>query len=238
MTHVPSPLLPPPHPSPQLLRIVVAEWQHIIYSEYLPTILGPSGVAILGDYHGYDPDINPSIDNAFATAAYRFGHSQILPVFQRLDEDYRPHPVGHLMLRDAFFAPFRLLEEGGVDPMVRGLIASAGKKISPVSGLNADLTEALFSQVTPHVQLYALSPTHCHFRPMKWPWIWQLLTSNEEEIMVCLPMSSGESSVVNTSHFLLLSHFLYSYVLYPSLPFNYYFCRVINTRSIGGYPKC
>ena len=111
-------------------------------------------MAILGDYHGYDPDVNPTIANAFATAAYRFGHGQIQPVFQRLNESYQPIEEGHLLLRDAFFAPFRLLEEGGIDPMLRGLLASPSKKRSSISGLNSNLTEALFQQVcTPSLPL-------------------------------------------------------------------------------------
>ena len=104
-------------------------------------------MSILGDYHGYDPNVNPTIANAFATAAYRFGHSQIQPVFERLGAGYLPHASGPLLLRDAFFAPFRLLEEGGVDPLLRGLLASGAKKRSPSSGLNSNLTEALFAQV-------------------------------------------------------------------------------------------
>ncbi|CAI8057022.1 Peroxidasin, partial [Geodia barretti] len=124
-------------------RVVIAEWQNIAYSEYLPTILGPSG---LGDYHGYDPNVNPTIANAFATAAYRFGHGQILPFFNRLNTSYQPEPYGPLQLRHAFFAPHRLLEEGGIDPLLRGFLATPGKKRAPHSGLNSNLTEALFEQ--------------------------------------------------------------------------------------------
>ena len=124
-----------------------AEWQNIVYTEYLPKILGSSGMEILGGYQGYDPSVNPTIANVFATAAFRFGHSQIMPVFQRLGEDYEPLPVGPLFLRDAFFAPFRLLEEGGIDPLLRGLLASGVKRQSPDSVLNSNLTEALFAQV-------------------------------------------------------------------------------------------
>ena len=72
-------------------------------------------MALMGNYSGYDAHVNPTIFNAFATAAYRFGHSQILPSFRRLDENYEPRPEGELLLRDAFFNPQRLLNDGGTD---------------------------------------------------------------------------------------------------------------------------
>ena len=54
--------------------------QNIVYGQYLPDVLGPETVARfdLGLRESvYNPDTNPSIINAFATAAYRFGHSMI-----------------------------------------------------------------------------------------------------------------------------------------------------------------
>lgn len=125
-------------------KIVVAEWQHIVYNEYLPRILGGS---YLGEYAGYGPSVDATIANAFATAAYRFGHSQIMPLFQRLDEEYQPLDIGPLRLQDAFFAPFRILDEGGIDPLIRGLVASPIKMRLSHQVLNNNLTEALFAQV-------------------------------------------------------------------------------------------
>lgn len=125
-------------------RIVIAEWQHIVYYEYLPKILGST---FLGEYPGYDPTVDATIANAFATAAYRFGHSQIMPLFPRLDSNYEPLPIGPLKLQDAFFAPFRILEEGGVDPLLRGLVSTPVKMRLSHQGLNNNLTEALFMQV-------------------------------------------------------------------------------------------
>ena len=127
-------------------RILVAEWQHITISEYLPKILGPPGMAMLGTYSGYIPDVDASIANAFSTAAFRFGHSQIMPLFPRLGPDYEPLPIGPLKLQDAFFAPFRLLEEQGIEPLIRGLLASPVKLRHTSQGLNLNLTEALFAQ--------------------------------------------------------------------------------------------
>lgn len=125
-------------------RVVVAEWQHVVFSEYVPRILGDD---YLGSYVGYRPSVDATISNVFATAAFRFGHSQIMPLFQRLDQDYLPLDVGPLKLRDAFFAPFRILEEGGIDPLIRGLLASPLKLRLSHQVLNNNLTEALFAQV-------------------------------------------------------------------------------------------
>ena len=125
-------------------KILIAEWQHIVFNEYLPKILGDG---YLGEYNGYNASTDATIANVFATAAFRFGHSQIMPLFQRLDSNYESLPIGPLKLRDAFFAPFRILEEGGIDPLIRGLIATPSKMRLPHEGINNNLTEALFAQV-------------------------------------------------------------------------------------------
>lgn len=125
-------------------KIVVAEWQHIVYDQYLPKIIGAD---YLGKYEDYSASVDATITNAFATAAFRFGHSQIMPVFPRLDFNYQPLSIGPLKLQDAFFAPFRILEEGGIDPLIRGIIASPVKMRLSYQGLNNQLTESLFAQV-------------------------------------------------------------------------------------------
>ncbi len=125
-------------------RVVISEWQNIVFSEYVPKIIGSKYVE---KYSGYDSSVDASIANAFATAAFRFGHSQIMPLFPRLNSNYDPSSIGPLRLQDAFFAPFRLLEEGGIDPLLRGLVSSPVKLRTSHQGLNNNLTEALFAQV-------------------------------------------------------------------------------------------
>lgn len=126
-------------------KIVGAEMQHITYQHYLPKILGKEGMDFLGNYEGYKPDTDASIFNGFATAAYRFGHSLINPILRRLNASFQTIELGNIPLHKAFFAPYRIVEEGGIDPVLRGLFASAGRDRRVKSGvLNTELTEKLF----------------------------------------------------------------------------------------------
>ena len=54
------------------------------------------------------------------------------PILARLDGNFDEIAEGNLKLRDAFFSPWRLVQEGGIDPVLRGLIGAASKLVSPV----------------------------------------------------------------------------------------------------------
>jgi len=92
------------------------------------------------------------ISTEFATAALRFGHTLINPILRRLDGNFESIPEGDLPLRQAFFSPWRLVEEGGIDPLMRGLFATPAKLKRPNELLNSHLTEDLFT----HAHLVAL----------------------------------------------------------------------------------
>ncbi|XP_012818358.1 peroxidasin isoform X1 [Xenopus tropicalis] len=126
-------------------KIVGAQMQHITYSHWLPKIFGDVGMKMLGEYKSYDPNVNAGILNEFATAAFRFGHTLINPILYRLDEKFEPIPQGHVPLHRAFFSPFRIVNEGGIDPLLRGLIGVAAKMRVTSQLLNTELTEKLFS---------------------------------------------------------------------------------------------
>ena len=107
-------------------RIVGAQMQVITYEEFLPVLLGPDA---LRRYEGYDEFVDASIANVFSTAAFRLGHSMLSAEILRLDADGNEIAAGHLPLRDAFFAPQTLINEGGIEPMLRGLASQACQQI-------------------------------------------------------------------------------------------------------------
>lgn len=106
--------------------MVAAEMQKITYDEFLPVVMGPDTFT---PYQGYQPGVNPTIANEFSTASYRFGHSMISPRLLRLDRDNRPIAAGHLPLRNAFFNPGEIINNGGIEPLLRGLAAQRPQQI-------------------------------------------------------------------------------------------------------------
>ncbi|MHC5113171.1 MAG: peroxidase family protein [Planctomycetota bacterium] len=100
--------------------------QVITFQEFLPLLLGPDAIE---PYAGYDPAVNPGIENVFSAACYRVGHTLLSPEIMRLDADGNPIPEGHLGLQDAFFAPHLITDEGGIEPILRGLAAGHAQTV-------------------------------------------------------------------------------------------------------------
>lgn len=126
-------------------KIIGAMIQHITYAHWLPNVIGPYGMRMIGEYKGYDPTVDVSVSNAFATAAMRFGHAIVQPTMARLNESFQPIAEGNLPLHQAFFSPYRIVEEGGIDPVLRGLFAQGAKMKRPNELMNSELTEKLFA---------------------------------------------------------------------------------------------
>jgi peroxidase len=61
-----------------------AEFQWVVFNEYLPAIIGEQNIA---PYHGYDAHANAGIRNDFTTGVFRFGHDQANDFFDLLEED-------------------------------------------------------------------------------------------------------------------------------------------------------
>ncbi len=106
--------------------INIAQYQSIIYNEYLPSLLG---VNALPEYQGYDSDIEVGINRTFASAAFRFGHTQLSSGIPRLDNNGETIEQGDLTLAEVFFRSTDVVQETGIDPIFRGIASSLSQNI-------------------------------------------------------------------------------------------------------------
>ncbi|XP_029607734.1 eosinophil peroxidase [Salmo trutta] len=127
-------------------KIMGAVHQILTWEHYLPRVLGETPTSLLmPPYRGYDPEIDPSIANVFSAAAFRFAHVTVQPMVARLGPGYSlapQHPP--LPLHHSLFASWRVVQEGGIDPVLRGLLLSPAKLQMPGQMMVEELTERLF----------------------------------------------------------------------------------------------
>lgn len=97
-------------------KIVGGILQKITFDEWLPAM----GVN-LAPYAGYDATADPTIFNGFSGAAFRLGHTLLSGDILVMDAEGNERAEGPLALRDAFFNPTALIENGGLDPFFRGM---------------------------------------------------------------------------------------------------------------------
>jgi hypothetical protein len=102
--------------------VVIAELQRISFDEFVPVLLGRS----LPAYGGYSSSVNAQIDNAFATASYRFGHSMLSPSLLLATT----HGNSALPLASSIFNP-EPIETAGIDPLLRGLALQKAQRVDP-----------------------------------------------------------------------------------------------------------
>ncbi|KAG1650757.1 Peroxidasin [Nymphon striatum] len=108
-------------------KIMAAIFQNIVYQEYLPAILGKKYVAgdpnlNLNVHQNYDSNTRPVIFNEFATAAFRFGHSQLRDLLPRQGK-------ASVKLSSVYFNPFILYESGNpVQEMTAGMLNEVSMK--------------------------------------------------------------------------------------------------------------
>ncbi|XP_007956202.1 myeloperoxidase [Orycteropus afer afer] len=126
-------------------KIVGAMVQIITYRDYLPLVLGPTAMRkYLPQYRGYNDSVDPRISNVF-TNAFRYGHTLIQPFMFRLDNQYQP--ISRVPLSEVFFASWRVVLEGGIDPILRGLMATPAKLNRQNQIAVDEIRERLFKQV-------------------------------------------------------------------------------------------
>jgi len=142
-------------------KFVTAEYQHIIYNEWLPAVVGKQYMNLYGLFPlssgfstDYDTTFDPRITNEFSTAAFRFGHSLIpgiINVYSTVGRNINPQ----FELKNAFNKP-ELLRLGGMfDGLVAGL--TRDKMESFDSGFVDDITNNLFDGDRNGMDLVALN---------------------------------------------------------------------------------
>ncbi|XP_040856880.1 eosinophil peroxidase [Ochotona curzoniae] len=129
-------------------KIVGAMVQIITYRDFLPLVLGKARAKrSLGRYRGYYSKVDPRVSNVF-TLAFRFGHTMLQPFMFRLDSRYQASTRNsHVPLSSAFFASWRIVYEGGIDPILRGLMATPAKLNRQDAMMVDELRDRLFRQV-------------------------------------------------------------------------------------------
>ncbi|XP_051891641.1 eosinophil peroxidase-like isoform X2 [Pristis pectinata] len=132
-------------------RKILGAFQQIInHRDYAPQVIGTEATEkYLSEYEGYNESVNPSIANVFSTAAFRFGHLSIQPILVRMAENFQEHPeFPNLPLHETFFTPWRIIKQGGADPIVRGLLGFPAKLQKSGKMLPDELREKLFKLST------------------------------------------------------------------------------------------
>ncbi|KAH8248259.1 hypothetical protein KR038_009704 [Drosophila bunnanda] len=128
-------------------RIVIAEMQHITYSEFLPIIIGPQQMKRFrlvpldqGYSRDYNIEVNPAITNEFSGAAYRMGHSSVDGKFHIRQEQGHIDEV--VNIPDVMFNPSRMRKREFYDDMLRTLYSQPMQQVD--SSISQGLSRFLF----------------------------------------------------------------------------------------------
>ncbi|NWR38834.1 PERM Myeloperoxidase, partial [Tachuris rubrigastra] len=127
-------------------KIVIAINQIITYRDYLPLLLAEETSKWIPSYSGYDEKVDPRASNVFSLA-FRFGHTSVQPFVSRLDDSFQPlGSFSHVPLHLTFCATWRIIMEGGIDPLVRGMVVDHAKLMEQNQLLVEELQNHLFEQ--------------------------------------------------------------------------------------------
>ncbi|KAJ1184869.1 hypothetical protein NDU88_001666 [Pleurodeles waltl] len=127
-------------------KVVGGILQKITYKDYIPLLMGREAAArIIGTYRGYNESVDPRVANVFSLA-YRFAHASIQPTIHRRGDGYRPltNAASEVPLHMTFFNSWRVVREGGIDPLLRGLMSNRAKLNMQNQMVVDELRERLF----------------------------------------------------------------------------------------------
>ncbi|CAO4377381.1 unnamed protein product [Caenorhabditis nigoni] len=119
-------------------RVMVAQWQHIVYNEYLPKLLTDKYMTDFnlktmkpgaGAFTGYSTSMNAALSGEFAAAAFRFGHSQSRQDFARQDASNKTINTYDLGYNIFYTDELYKVSSGGWETMLMGLIKTAAMQV-------------------------------------------------------------------------------------------------------------
>jgi hypothetical protein len=115
-------------------KIVIAVYNNIIYNEYLPALLGPSLIKLYGldpqrkgYFYGYNENIYPQVINEFATAAFRYGHTQVAHTSHAASRTYKlsdPVPITQYLFNNEYY-------RDSMDNIIRGTLVDRSYGANP-----------------------------------------------------------------------------------------------------------
>jgi peroxidase len=105
--------------------ITTAEMVNITYNEFLPHLLGPDAIP---DYSGYDPNVDPTITEEFAGAAFRFGHSLVSADIDAMN-DLGANTSAQGLAETFFESPETFVAHGGADGILRNLASDSANEL-------------------------------------------------------------------------------------------------------------
>jgi peroxidase len=131
--------------------INTAEYENIVYTEYLPLLLGS-----VPSYRGYNPNANAQVTQEFAEAAFRMGHSQVSDQQEGLDNN--GNQVFTETLANAFFNTPEQDIANGINPLLRALSVdnSQATDVYAMAGLRNLLFAPLAGGNTDQIDLIAI----------------------------------------------------------------------------------
>lgn len=119
-------------------KINCAQFQKIVYEEFLPAMMGRE----LPRYNGFNAHVDPSLSDIFTTAAYRIGHTMVAEEVTRRGpgmSHMKPLPVSQMFFRTA-----KILN-GGIEPFIRGSIDVLSQEIDLL--VSSSLRNHLFKNI-------------------------------------------------------------------------------------------
>ncbi|KAI0559653.1 hypothetical protein FGB62_140g117 [Gracilaria domingensis] len=107
----------------QLARLVtIAEYQKVVFDEWLPALLGSR----LRRYRGYNPTVDPTISVEFTTSAFRLGHTLVGADVSRIDS--RGNKLTPLPAAEMFFVSASEFKSEDLDDFLRGAVQTRAQE--------------------------------------------------------------------------------------------------------------